>query len=91
MNQECKENIAFNSHGCIMALFINIEVYSVTLEEYMRIRGISRKALAKELGRSRQSIEQWLQNGAVVELLDNGKIDKVKTNRTVFHQPQVKS
>lgn len=55
---------------------------ALTLRLYMDIMNITVPDLAKDIGRTRQNIDSWLERGATVELLDNGGI-KIKTEKVV--------
>ena len=68
------------------------------LETYMTIRGLTSAKLAKEIGTSRQNIDNWKADGAVVELDDTdlsaNSIKHIKITRKVFprvlHETQVR-
>ncbi len=70
---------------------------ALTLGTYMKIRGINSTKLAKEIGTSRQNIDNWQADGAVVELSDDdlsaSSIKNIKITRKVFpkvlHETQV--
>ena len=62
------------------------------LKAYMNIRKINSSNLAKEIGTSRQNIDNWCKEGAEVELV-NEKALNIKITREVFprvlHETQV--
>ena len=61
----------------------------LTLEAYMNIRGIKVAQLAKEIGASRQNIDNWLAGDATLELVGSG-IHNIKiTTQKVVHESQV--
>lgn len=62
---------------------------NLTLKAYMDLRDITVPEMAKELGRKRQNVDQWIEKEATVVILPDGRI-KVSTEKVV-HRPQVDS
>ena len=56
----------------------------LTLETYMKIRGLTSSQLAREIGTSRQNIDNWQKEGAEVEMAAGPYIDSIKITREVF-------
>ena len=64
----------------------------LTLEAYMKIRGFTSSRLARDIGTSRQNVDNWKKEGATVELAGNS-IHNIKITREVFprvlHETQI--
>ncbi len=69
------------------------------LKAYMKIRKINSSNLAKEMGTSRQNIDNWCKEEAEVELMDSSdtsdhSVKNIKITREVFprvlHETQVR-
>ena len=66
----------------------------LTLEAYMRLRGVTSAQLAIEIGSSRQNIDNWKKEGATVEMAGGHNLKNIKITREVFprvvHETQVR-
>lgn len=60
----------------------------LTLRYYMSTNNLKPADMAKKIGRSRQNIEQWMANMAIIEVFEDGRF-KISTEKVV-HETQVK-
>ena len=60
---------------------------ALKLKDYMEMKGHSLSSMARSIGRSRQIVTEWVNNGAYVEITRTGL--KITISRIV-HESQVK-